>query len=210
MKKIIIILLCFFALGVTIGAIFLFFDETQKLPWEKNPCIYNIYSQANPLSPIGVATYIADWQWITAWHVIQDQWNHLLFIEKPSTNPYIKNKPKLKIPIWFLLSPENRWNDIGIFYIKHLQTYNWGRYSNPKLWTWVSLELWNYCKTEREDGLWTYISGDLQKIPVVLSGTFIYYNPDYGQSGSPIFSGWKIIWIISRKYEGWAIISALD
>jgi len=45
----------------------------------------------------------------------------------------------------------------------------------------------------------SYISGVQQKIPVNVTGIFISYTPDYGQSGSPFFKQGKIIGVISKK-----------
>lgn len=52
----------------------------------------------------------------------------------------------------------------------------------------------------------TMENGLLKKIPVRLSGTLMNYNPNRGQSGSPVFENGKIIGVTSRKYnDGWVI-----
>lgn len=54
--------------------------------------------------------------------------------------------------------------------------------------------------------LMTYQNSIMEKVPVTISGTYINYNPDYGQSGSPIFREWKMIGVVSQKvWNEWLI-----
>ncbi len=180
-QKLILIFFLFMAI------LYLFFskDKTFILPIDnKISCVYQAFGDVG--QPMWVVSYLGTGVRISARHVIDPNYTEDLSIGTNSGQV-----------IWLWENRQNIGNDIWLFELNDI--------------TESGLHLFNEHICDKSfDGLITFVSGDLQKIPVVLSGTFIYHNPDYGQSGSPIFSGWKIIWIISRKYEGWAIISALD
>jgi len=160
------------------------FQHSQVLPIDKTiPCVYQVFWDVN--QQLWVVSYVWDWTWVSAWHVIDPNYTEDLGI---GMNP--------GQIIWLWKNIQNIGNDIWLFELQSI-TESWLNEFNEHI-----------CDTTF-NGLVTYISWNIQKIPVQLSGTFIDYNPDYGQSGSPIFSGWKIIWIISRKYNGGAVVSLL-
>ncbi len=63
------------------------------------------------------------------------------------------------------------------------------------------------------DGSWlivyTLIDWKYKKIPVVETGGYINTSVTYWQSWSPLLSWRSIRWVISRKYENWAIIERI-
>lgn len=161
------------------------YHSTRILPiQEKVPCVYQAFSISK--QSLWVVSYLWSWIRISARHVIDPDHTEDLAIATSSGQI-----------IWLWMNRQNIGNDIWLFEL-HDMTDSMLHLFNE-----------NTCDTSF-NGLITYISGNLQKIPVTWSGTFLDYNPNYGQSGSPLFSGWKIIWIISRKYDGGAIIVLLQ
>lgn len=175
------VILTFFFFIIIVSAIFIK-NKTFILPiTDRRPCVYQAFGDRN--QQLWVVSYVWSWKWISARHVIDPNYTEDLAIGTSSGQA-----------IWFWENRQNIGNDIWLFELNDM--------------TESGLHVFNERICDNSyNGLITYISGNLQKIPVILSGTFIDYDPDYGQSGSPLFSGWKIIWVISRKYSGGAIIS---
>lgn len=177
------LLLIIFLFIVVIFALF-FKNQTFLLPIDaKVPCVYQAFGDVN--QPIWVVSYMWSWKWISVWHVIDPNFTEDLGVGKSSGQI-----------IWLWKNIQNIGNDIWSFDLQDVSEP--GLIFNERI-----------CDTSF-DGLITFVSWGIQKIPVQLSGTFIDYDPDYGQSGSPIFSWWKIIWVLSRKYDWWAIVSIID
>lgn len=156
---------------------------------------YFFGSQTLPIEHKRICVYpvFADWwvqKWVvsyrgsglrvTAWHVIDP--------ELTKDSPLLNGKDFL----WYGFNQVHMWNDIGL--IEFTGNYKF----NEKI-----------CIVPMLDGLLTYENWEIKKVPVEISGTFIQYDPSYGQSWSPVFRDWKIIWVISRKYDGWSVVSLL-
>ena len=129
-------------------------------------------------------------QWITAFHVIQycNQW------ETPSIDDRTHLVKKCFINWKPIANIQRVWiSDLSFFDIDQWFCDN-GQLLDSS--TWVRLL--------------SYLSGQLIELPVKVAGTMIDYVPNYGQSGSPIFSGNLLIGIISRKTENAGYIELVN
>lgn len=166
-----------------------FFVYSKYFSWTYLPisdpviCVYPLVNQNG--TQIGIASHLSGDIRITAQHVLYDCGDNCRVQIKNYNNQTVDLNLGIR-------NAQDLGNDRGIFEI----VSSWG-------FTPVN------CATDN-DGLVSYVSGVQQKIPVSVTGIFISYTPDYGQSGSPFFKQGKIIGVISKKWiSGW-ILTLVD
>ncbi len=175
----------FFTALIALFFIFSKFFASTFLPISESIlCVYPLVNTNG--TQIGVASYRTGDIWITAQHVLEDC--------DGQCNVQIKNYNNQKKDLSLVThSQQNLGNDRGVFQIVAEASFTTAN-----------------CATDI-DGLVTFVSGSQQKIPATeVTGIFISYMPDFGQSGSPFFEEGRIIGVMSRKWVSGGILNLID
>ena len=160
-----------------------FFKVKRLPPAEPLVCVYPIVNKNG--TQVGIGSQMEGDIRVTAQHVLDDCKNECSIL--------IQNFKQMTGDLKLDITESRKVaNDTGIFQVRK----NGGFVST-------------LCKRQN-DGFVTYVSGEQQKIPVNVTGTFISYTPDFGQSGSPYFEKGRIIGVMSKKWiSGW-VLSLID